>query len=167
MSESIYKGDLSIKHDEALLMGAVVAASNGIRKKLVDKIEGKFNTINRDHPEIGVILNILRDARNILAHDEIDNLDVAFPRLLGLCEVFVSKVDATWPNGWENCSASQPRLFGKKQYSRFEKATEILFHEIKKQYKITLREGIALDGFTPFGQRSLSDRLKHLIATEA
>lgn len=52
-------------------------------------------------------------------------------------------------------------------YSEFEKAVEILFHEVARKFDIKLESSVALDGFYPPGVPSLTERVEQLALMRA
>lgn len=166
----MYKGNIALNSSFSILIGSVIGARAGIEKKLILKIgDGKtpagFQRIKEADPESYELLVLLRDARHIAAHDEIDNYQEEFCVLLEACEKFVHEVNRTWPNGWESCLSEKGFFFASRNYSAFERAVEILFHQIAKRFDIELESSAALDGFYPPGVPSLTERVEQLVLT--
>lgn len=112
----MYKGNIALKSNFSILIGSVVSARAGIEKKLIAPIgDGKtavgFARIREADPMAYKLLVLLRDARNIAAHDEIDNYQSEFRILVEICERFVSQVNETWPNGWKTCLSEKDFFF--------------------------------------------------------
>ncbi|MFM0072610.1 hypothetical protein PQQ86_15750 [Paraburkholderia sediminicola] len=166
----MYKGNIALKSSFSILIGSVISARAGIEKKLILEIgDGKapvgFQRVREADPKSYELLVLLRDARHIAAHDEIDNYQAEFRALLEACEKFVHEVNGTWPNGWKNCLSEKGFFFASRDYSAFERAVEILFHEVAKKFDIKLESIAALDGFYPPGVPSLTQRVEQLVLT--
>lgn len=168
---ALYKGNISIKPVYATLMGSVIAARAGIERKLAKAIGNGsaadgYKKIADADKGLAQLLLLLKAARDLAAHEELENHQAAFENLVAKCEDFVDQVNQLYPTGWDSCVSEKDFISATKSYSPFEKAVEIVFHEIKKKFAIELKEGMVLDGFHPYGMLSLDDRVRKLVTLE-
>lgn len=167
----LFKGNISINQNYAILLGTIISARTGIERKLAKTIgngnhKNGFKKIEEMDSNIGKLLDLLKEARDLAAHEEIDNYEEEFEKMVSLCENFIDNVNQLYPDGWKYCSAEKNLIAGLRSYSPFEKAIEIVFHEIQRKFGIELENSISLDGFHPYGTPSLSERVSRLVNLE-
>ena len=155
-SEFLYKGSICLRPPFSELAGRVLSIHIAIEALLRRSLKKKHYQDEDIDASLRDAVRLLKDIRNQIAHEPIDNNQRSLHAIVDGCERFVEIV--------RQLEDHEDSADYQRHASPLDHAGQVLFDAILQFYMPEIEHGIVLDGLYLPGQKNLDARVRALLS---